>query len=67
MVILFINEPDRLKRDCFIEIRMIDIEFNKHEQEQFVTYWNKYADQVAITNYTHGLGWDRQNRSVEIL
>ncbi len=61
----FINERDRLKNDCFVEIRMIDIEFNKHEQEQFVTYWNKYADQATITElYTWP--WMGQTESVNL-
>ena len=42
---------------------LIDIECNKHEQEQFVTYWNKYADQATITElYTWS--WMGQTESV---
>ena len=45
----FISERNRLKSDCFIEIRMIDMKENKHEQEDFVSYWKNYADEATIT------------------
>ncbi|KPK93651.1 hypothetical protein AMJ80_05835 [bacterium SM23_31] len=46
----FIGERNRLKSNCFIEIRMIDMDTNKHEQEDFLNYWNKYAGRVTITD-----------------
>lgn len=45
----FIAERDRLNNGTFIEVRMIDMDLNKHEQEDFLNYWNKYADQATIT------------------
>lgn len=45
----FIEERNRQKSDCFVEIRMIDIEVNKHEQEDFVKYWKQYADNACVT------------------
>lgn len=46
----FIEERNRQNSDCFIEIRMIDIDVNKHEQSAFVEYWSKYADKATITS-----------------
>lgn len=45
----FIDERNKLKSKCFIEIRMIGMDMNKHEHEDFVNYWGKYADKAAIT------------------
>ncbi len=45
----FINERNKQKNKCFIETRMIDMDFNKHEQEKFVDYWSEYADKASIT------------------
>jgi hypothetical protein len=45
----FIKERDRLKSSCFVEVRMIGLDDNKHEQKNFLDYWNEYADKATIT------------------
>jgi len=45
----FIDVRNRLKSDCFIEIRMIGMDYNRHEHQGFLDYWNKYADKATIT------------------
>ena len=45
----FINERNRQKSNCKIEVRMIDLECNKHEQKSYVEYWSKYADAATVT------------------
>lgn len=45
----FVAERDRQKKDCFIEIRMIDIDVTKSEQKDFVKFWNEHADKGTVT------------------
>jgi radical SAM protein with 4Fe4S-binding SPASM domain len=45
----FIDVRNRLKRDCFIEVRMVGLDLNKHEQQDYLNYWNKHADIATIT------------------
>lgn len=45
----FIEERNRQKSSCHIEIRMIDLDLTKAEQDDFVTYWKQYADDATIT------------------
>lgn len=49
-VIKFIEEKARLKSDCVIEVRMIDMESTKHEQKDFIEFWGQYADKVTFTS-----------------
>jgi len=48
-ILKFIDERNRQNSKCFIEVRMIDIDVNKHEQQEFVEFWSKYADKATIT------------------
>ncbi|MFC1564148.1 radical SAM/SPASM domain-containing protein [candidate division KSB1 bacterium] len=45
----FIAERDRQKSGCFVEIRMIDLDCNKHEQQEYLDFWNGHADRATIT------------------
>jgi MoaA/NifB/PqqE/SkfB family radical SAM enzyme len=46
----FIKERNRQKSKCFIELRMINLECNRHERESYVEYWKRYADAATITD-----------------
>lgn len=48
-VLSFIEERNRQKSSCHVEVRMIDLEITKDEQEQFVSFWKQYADEATIT------------------
>ena len=39
---------------------MIDLDVNKHEQNDFINFWSKYADKVAITEL-YVWPWSGQN------
>ncbi|MFC1513972.1 radical SAM/SPASM domain-containing protein [candidate division KSB1 bacterium] len=58
----FINERNRLKSDCLIEIRMINMDFNRHEQADFTEYWSKYLDKVSVTEL-YSWPWTGQTES----
>jgi hypothetical protein len=46
----FIDERNRLKNNCFVEVRMIDMPENKNLQQDFVNYWDQYANKATITD-----------------
>ncbi len=48
-VLSFVEERNRQKSNCYVEVRMIDIPENKHEQEEFVNFWSKHVDKATIT------------------
>lgn len=48
-IMRFIETRNSLGAKTFIEVRMIDLEANKHEQQDYIDYWSKYADSVKIT------------------
>jgi len=45
----FIETRNKLGVNCFVEVRMIDLDVNKHEQEEYVNFWSKYANKATIT------------------
>jgi hypothetical protein len=45
----FIEERNRQKSECHIEVRMIDMDITRPEHEDFVEYWSRYADEATIT------------------
>ncbi len=45
----FIDERNRQKSECYIEVRMIDINVTEEEKAEFIEYWNKYADKGTVT------------------
>jgi MoaA/NifB/PqqE/SkfB family radical SAM enzyme len=45
----FIKERNRLGSKCHIEVRMIDLDITKSEQEDFVNFWKQFADEATIT------------------
>ena len=45
----FIEINKKLNSNCFIEVRIIDMDFNRHEHKEFVKFWSKKADKVVIT------------------
>lgn len=47
----FIDERNKQKSNCFIELRMINMDFNRHEHEDFVNFWSQYANKATITSY----------------
>ncbi|MGD1959432.1 MAG: radical SAM/SPASM domain-containing protein [Fulvivirga sp.] len=49
-VLKFIAERDRQGSSCHIEVRMINMDFNKHEREDFLKFWNEHADEAIITD-----------------
>jgi sulfatase maturation enzyme AslB (radical SAM superfamily) len=58
-VLEFIDENNRQGSKCHVEVRMIDLDFARHEQNDFVNYWKQYAHEVTITQlYTWP--WDGQ-------
>ncbi len=48
-VLAFIEERNRQKSNCHIEVRMIDLDITRNEQEQFVAFWKQHADDATIT------------------
>ncbi|MFQ5599646.1 MAG: radical SAM/SPASM domain-containing protein [Candidatus Krumholzibacteriia bacterium] len=44
----FIELRDAGNHDCFVEIRMIDMPENKHEQAAYLDYWTRRADAALI-------------------
>jgi len=46
----FIAERNRQNNDCFVEVRMIDMDINKHEQQAFIDFWSQYANKATITS-----------------
>lgn len=50
-VLEFVAERDRQGNDCFVEVRMINMDFNRHEHEDFEKFWNEKADKGTVTTY----------------
>jgi hypothetical protein len=44
----FIATAARARRTVVTEVRMIDIDFNRHEQRDFIEYWSARADRALI-------------------
>jgi len=45
----FIDERNRQGSECKIEVRMIDLECNRHEQKDYVEYWSQFANSATVT------------------
>jgi len=45
----FIDEKNRLGSNCHVEVRMIDLEITRSEQQEFLNFWRQYADEATIT------------------
>ncbi|MFO7370582.1 MAG: radical SAM protein [Bacteroidales bacterium] len=48
-VMHFIEERNRQGSKCHIEVRMIDLDFTKNEQTDFVNFWRQHANEATIT------------------
>lgn len=48
-VLGFIEERNRLKSSCHVEVRMIDMDITRPEQNDFLEFWRQYADEATIT------------------
>jgi hypothetical protein len=48
-VLGFIDERNRLRSKCHIEVRMIDLEITRGEQQDFINFWKQHADEATIT------------------
>ncbi len=48
-VLAFIDERNRLKSSCHIEVRMIDLDITKSEQNDFLEFWRQHTDEATIT------------------
>lgn len=48
-VLAFIDERNRLKSGCHIEVRMIDLDITRNEQQDFLNFWRQHADEATIT------------------
>lgn len=48
-VLKFVEERNRQQSKCEIVVRMIDMDFNRHEHNDFLKYWNEQADLAEIT------------------
>jgi sulfatase maturation enzyme AslB (radical SAM superfamily) len=53
----FIEFASRQHRPVVTEVRMIDMDINKHEQRDFIEYWNQRADRALIVPLYHW-PWD---------
>ncbi len=45
----FIDERNRQKSDTYIEVRIIDLDENRHEHADFVKYWSQYVNKATVT------------------
>ena len=45
----FIEERNRQNSRCHVEVRMIDLEITRAEQQDFVNFWRNHADEATIT------------------
>jgi len=50
-VLRFVDERNKQGSDCYIEVRMIDMDFNRHEQDKFVAFWSRHVDEAIVTTY----------------
>jgi hypothetical protein len=48
-VLGFIEERNRQGSLCHVEVRMIDLDFTRNEQQDFVNFWLQHADEATIT------------------
>lgn len=48
-VLDFIDARNRLGSTCHVEVRMIDLDFARHEQKEFLEFWGHHADEATIT------------------
>lgn len=49
-VLAFIDEKKRQKSSCHVEVRMIDLDFSRGEQQAFIDFWKQHADEATITS-----------------
>jgi sulfatase maturation enzyme AslB (radical SAM superfamily) len=49
----FIEAVSRRRVRVVTEVRMIDMELNKHEQQDFIDYWSERADRALIVPLYH--------------
>ncbi len=56
----FIDERNRQKSDTFIEVRIIDLDENRHEHKDFVEYWSKFVNKATVTPL-YDWPWTGQN------
>ncbi|TAD96779.1 MAG: radical SAM protein [Bacteroidetes bacterium] len=61
-VLMFAEERNRQKADCYIEVRMINMDFNRHEQQEFINFWSKHVDEAIVTSY-YDWPWSGQTES----
>jgi hypothetical protein len=48
-VLAFIKERNRQGSKCHVEVRMIDLDITRNEQQDFVSFWKQHADEATIT------------------
>ena len=59
----FIVLKNRMKSDVFVWVRMIDMDVNKNEQEDYLTYWAERADKAVIVDL-YNWPWTVQEKPV---
>jgi len=60
-VLGFINENNRQGSKCHVEVRMIDLDFTKNEQQEFIGFWKQHAHEVTITQL-YSWPWSGQTK-----
>jgi hypothetical protein len=45
----FIEERNRQNSRCHVEVRMIDLDITRAEQQDFLNFWKNHADEATIT------------------
>jgi len=48
-VLAFIDERNRQGSSCHVEVRMIDLDITRNEQQDFLSFWRQHADEATIT------------------
>ena len=57
----FISMRNELNSSCLIEVRMIDMDFNRKEHKDFVNFWSSRADRAIITA-SYDWPWSGQDK-----
>ncbi len=60
----FIRIASRDHRHVTVEVRMIDMETNRHEQHDFIEYWSQRADRALIVPL-YNWPWDKGVEAVQ--
>ena len=50
-VLKFVEERNKQGSECYIEVRMIDMDFNRHEHQDFMKFWKEHVDESIVTTY----------------